>query len=60
MRSITFVVPRSFQVTDAEFELVQSLCRLGEKVKCIKFLKHQYNLSLFDAKHLVDTIGLTQ
>jgi ribosomal protein L7/L12 len=41
-------------ITGAEYDLIKSLT--GEKVKCIKFIREQYTLGLYEAKQIVDTI----
>lgn len=40
-------------ITRAEYEVVRSH---DNKVKAIKFIKDQYNLGLYEAKQVVDTI----
>jgi ribosomal protein L7/L12 len=47
------------EVTAAEYDLVHSLYNIAtpRKVEAIKFIRHQYNLGLADAKHVCDAIG---
>lgn len=48
------------QVTPAEFDLVYSLYGMAEKIKAIKFIRQQYQLSLKEAKDVCDAIGENQ
>ena len=41
-------------ITDAEYRLIHNLEQ--NKVKAIKFIREQYNLSLYEAKQIVDTV----
>lgn len=43
-------------ITKAEYDLIVRLSRDG-KVPLIKFIRDQYGLGLFEAKHIVDTIA---
>lgn len=56
MRKITFTTV--FEITDAEYELVQSLYNLPEpkKVTAVKFIKNQYNIALKQAKDICDKL----
>lgn len=52
--------PRSdgiLQITKAEYNLVKGMS--DRKVMAIKFIKDQYNLGLYEAKQVVDTIHAT-
>lgn len=41
-------------ITKGEYDLIKSLPE--RKVICIKFIRSQYDLGLYEAKHVVDTI----
>lgn len=57
-RAVVSFQPREqqFTVTQAEASLCHSLCEQGKLVMAIKFIREQYNLGLYDAKMIVDTI----
>lgn len=57
MPTITYMMPKSFDITEAEHELIMDLNRNDKKVTAVKFMKKQYGLDLANAKHLVDSIG---
>lgn len=57
MPSIQIMVPKTLEITAAEEELIKDLFRTDKKVCAIKFLKKQYELSLYEAKHFVDAIN---
>lgn len=42
------------KITTAEYELVA--CTINNAVSCIKFIRSQYGLGLFESKQIVDTI----
>ena len=44
----------TIKITHAEHALILMFSR--EKVKMIKFIRSQYNLGLYDAKQVVDTV----
>ena len=41
-------------ITDAEYRLIRNLEQ--NKVQAIKFIHEQYNLNLYEAKQIVDTV----
>lgn len=44
-------------ITRAEYDLINSFANdVQGKIKCIKFMRTQYELGLYEAKKLVDTI----
>jgi len=57
MPTITYMMPKSFDITEAEHELIMDLNRDDKKVTAVRFMKKQYGLDLANAKRLVDSIG---
>lgn len=57
MPNIQIMVPKNLEITTAEEELIKDLFYADKKVCAIKFLKKQYELSLYEAKHMVDAIN---
>lgn len=60
---IFYTTPSSFEITDAEFSIVNRLCHTAPtdirgKILAIKFIKDQYNLNLRQAKDIVDSVGM--
>lgn len=53
---ITIQIKKTFTVTNAEFILIRDLASKNSRIPTIKFIKAQYELGLYEAKTLVDTI----
>lgn len=60
MRAVTYTKQVTFELTDAEFDVIKDLYRSNLKVTAIKFIKMQYTLGLKDAKDICDSIGHAQ
>ena len=56
MREINVCIPKTFQLTDAEFHLIQSLYNLGQKLEAAIFIKTQYNIETLEAKYICDAV----
>ena len=54
--TVTYQVKEAdFRLTKAEFNLIHRLTSIN-KVCCIKFLREQYNIGLYEAKQICDSI----
>ena len=55
---ITYTIPKNWEITKAEADLIKDMYREGKKVMVIKFIKFQYpELGLYDAKQLCDVVA---
>lgn len=59
MRAIAVITTKTVEVTDAEFEIIHSLYHMTQhhKLKAIKFIKDQYDISLKEAMDICNIIG---
>ena len=57
MPTVIINKPQEFTVTTAEADLIKNLYTRQLPVQAIKFIREQYGLGLYDAKHICDVIA---